>query len=83
MPDEFGGVEVEETETDEFGGVIFNPPTNQKWEKPIPLGSRLIEKYYRPTVQGLGSAAGIIFGGARRSGKIKLNGKTQVRLGAS
>ncbi len=41
--DEFGGI-VEETETDEFGGTIFNPPpSGQKWEKPIPLGSRLIE----------------------------------------
>ena len=58
--DEFGGI-VEET--DEFGGTIFNPPpSGQKFEKPIPLGSRLIDKYYRPTAQALGSVAGIIFG---------------------
>ncbi len=58
--DEFGGV-IEETETDEFGGVIYNPQ-NLKWEKPLPLGQRLIDKYYRPTAQGLGQATGFMLG---------------------
>ena len=52
-----------ETETDEFGGTIVHPPTDQKWEKPLPLGQRLIDNYARPVFQGLGSAAGIVLGG--------------------
>jgi hypothetical protein len=64
MPDEFGGIEIaEKSETDEFGGVIAHPPTDQKWEKPLPLGQRLIDNYARPVLQGLGSATGIIVGG--------------------
>ena len=38
--DEFGGTVHE---TDEFGGEIYDPSTDQKWEKPLPLGQRLID----------------------------------------
>jgi len=62
--DEWGGIPVkEEPETDEFGGQVYEDPRDMKWEKPLPLGQRIIDEQVRPVLQGLGSAAGLIIGG--------------------
>lgn len=62
--DEWGGTPAKEgAETDEWGGQAYEDPRDMKWEKPLPLGQRLIDNYARPVLQGLGGAAGIIIGG--------------------
>jgi hypothetical protein len=60
--DEYGGQSVETVETDEYGGQVYNPK-DLKWEKPFPLGRRLIDNWVRPVLEGFGSAAGAIIGG--------------------
>lgn len=61
--DEWGGIPLEEGEVDEFGGRTWKDPREPKWEKPLPLGRRLIDEWARPVFEGFGAAAGAIIGG--------------------
>lgn len=68
--DRFGGIIQEEPQpkTDRFGGTIQYTPEQKReygtYEKPFPLGRRLIDEYFRPIAKGLGMAGGAILGGA-------------------